>query len=58
MKKIFLLTIIFNLLLVSESYALQTVESCSTLVSQFKQAAIKKMEQRLDRNLEMVLNRE
>jgi uncharacterized secreted protein with C-terminal beta-propeller domain len=58
MKQIFLLTIIFNLLLVSESYALQTVENCSTMVSQFKQAAIKKMEQRLDRNLEMVLNRD
>jgi len=58
MKKIFLLTIIFNLLLVSESYALQQVESCSTLVSNLKQAAIKKMEQRLDRNLEMVLNRD
>ncbi len=58
MKQILLLTIIFNLLFISESHALQAVESCSALVAQFKQAAIKKMEQRLDRNLEMVLNRD
>lgn len=58
MKQILLLTIIFNLFINIQSHALESVKNCSTLVSDLKQAAIKKMEQRLDRNLEMVLSRE
>jgi uncharacterized secreted protein with C-terminal beta-propeller domain len=58
MKQILLLSIIFNLFFTIQSNALESVKNCSTLVSDLKQAAIKKMEQRLDRNLEMVLNRD